>query len=303
MTRIAVNGVNYNVEESGWFNYAPRHEKDATESPLILLHGFTGSAASWQEHMAVLSRPETGIHRVIAIDLLGHGLSAAPDDPACYAPSVVTHDILAIVDSLNIEKFVLLGYSMGGRHALHIALDAPERVAALTLESATAGLKTQDERNTRIASDEELAAFIEREGVEKFVERWERLPLWNSQRDLPEAQQRRHHEQRLQNNPCGLANSLRGAGAGAQDSLWDRLPELNVPVLLIAGEHDPKYCDIAREMYALLPDSQLEIVPRVGHTVHLEDLRGFDSLVTQFLSTQNLTPPSPVHGRGDGGEG
>ncbi len=106
------------------------------------------------------------------------------------------------------------------------------------------------------------------------------MPLFATQ--SPELRQRLH-DQRLRNNPTGLANSLRGMGTGAQPSLWDRLGELTMPVLLIAGEHDAKFSAINREMQSLIPKAQLEIVAGAGHTVHAEQPQRHNEMVRAFL--------------------
>lgn len=267
MTRLVINGQQLNVEIEG------------AGSPLVLLHGFTGSAANWRERVGVYaSRFQT-----FAVDLLGHGRSDSPADPARYRMEPCLQDLLALFDQLELAHINLLGYSMGGRVALHFAAAYPERVNALVLESASPGLATAAERAARLQSDEALADFIEREGLAAFVERWEQLPLFASQARLPEAVQAQLHAQRLQNHPRGLAHSLRGLGTGVQSPLWDRLASLPVPALLIAGELDPKFTAIARSMAQTLPSAQLVVVPEAGHTVHLEQPLAFDQAVLNFL--------------------
>jgi 2-succinyl-6-hydroxy-2,4-cyclohexadiene-1-carboxylate synthase len=151
------------------------------------------------------------------------------------------------------------------------------------LESSSPGIADAAERQARVVADEALAESIEREGLEAFVERWERLPLFASQASLPEDTRARLHAQRLRNDPLGLANSLRGMGAGRQESLWDRLAWLYVPTLLIAGELDAKYCALASQMATALPNAQAVIMPGVGHAVHLEQPQSFAKNVLEFL--------------------
>src|SRR5262249_26256974 len=129
----------------------------------------------------------------------------------------------------------------------------------------------------------DLAAFIERAGVPAFVDRWEALPLWASQARLPAAVRAAQRAQRLQNRAPGLANSLRGLGTGAQAPLHERLAELPMPVLLIAGALDAKFRALASEMAAALPAAHLALVPDAGHAVHLEQPAVFDRLVAEFL--------------------
>jgi 2-succinyl-6-hydroxy-2,4-cyclohexadiene-1-carboxylate synthase len=251
--------------------------------PLVLLHGFTGSVESWRPFFDALSRA----HHVHAIDLIGHGQSAAPEDRTRYAYDRALDDLAAVLDELGIERAAWLGYSLGGRLALGVAITHPERVSALILESATAGIRDESERAKRRGSDEALASRIEENGTEAFVAEWEALPMWSSQRSLAPEVRASQHEQRLANSPIGLANSLRGMGQGAQPSLWDRLGEIRVPTLLIAGALDTKFADLAGQMHHGIPDAELELVPGAGHAVHLESPRQFAEIVREFLARRN----------------
>ncbi len=272
MTHILVNGVCLNVETAG----------AGTGPPLLLFHGFTGSAANWRAHVEGFAQHFT----IIAVDLPGHGESDSPDDPARYRMEHCLEDLIAVLDQLQpkLQQVNLLGYSMGGRVALHFAAAHPERVSKLILESASPGLSDPAERAARVASDNALADFIEQAGLEAFVDRWESLPLFASQARLPAEVSAGLRAQRLLCNPRGLAHSLRGLGTGIQSPLWDRLPEVRVPTLLIAGELDTKFMNIARAMAESLPNARLEIVPEAGHTAHLEQPEVFDRLVLDWLS-------------------
>ena len=268
-THIHVNGVSIGIEERGLLE----------QPPLVLLHGFTGSAASWGKHLDTLASHG---FRIIALDMLGHGQSDAPIDPQRYTIEWCEADILAVLHTLGVQKgeAILLGYSMGGRIALYTAFSG--FFHALILESASPGLTDPLERAQRKSSDEQLATRIERDGIEAFVKYWEGLPLFASQQRLPYEQQQALHEQRLQNKSLGLANSLRGVGTGMQPALEERLATLTIPVLLLAGILDTKFCAIAQDMAQLLPNAQLHIVPNAGHTVHLEQPELFDQCVIDF---------------------
>lgn len=272
---IRVNDTRMGIEVLG---------SSAARQRLALVHGFTGSAAGWSDHLDHFAAQGM---RVLAFDLPGHGASDAPDDPAFYSIERSAAQVATAArqygfseqDSCN----VLLGYSMGGRVALYTAFDGPFQ--ALILESASPGLADDRERVARRAADECLATGIERDGVPAFVDVWERLPLWESQRRLPVERRIALREQRLRNSATGLANSLRGGGTGAQPSLWERLPELRIPVLLIVGALDGKFRRIAEQMLERLPEARLEIVPDAGHAVHFERPEVFDALVSDFCRT------------------
>jgi 2-succinyl-6-hydroxy-2,4-cyclohexadiene-1-carboxylate synthase len=234
--------------------------------PLLLLHGFTGSAQSWSHVISALVER----NHVLAPDLPGHGLTETPNEPSAYAISRVAADLAGLLDRLSIPSAHVLGYSMGGRLALAFAVLFPQRVNRLTLESASPGLASADERAARAAADEALAARIECDGVACFVDEWERLPLFSSQASLPETIRDRLRAQRLSNRADGLALSLRGMGTGAQPSYWEALPALSMPVRLLAGALDSKFVATAWQMHAAITHSTLAIVPAAGHTIHLE---------------------------------
>jgi 2-succinyl-6-hydroxy-2,4-cyclohexadiene-1-carboxylate synthase len=255
-------------------------ERQGGGPPLLLLHGFTGSAAEW----GGLAPRLAPLREVIAVDLIGHGRSSAPADPARYTMEHCVVDLLALLDELGHERVELLGYSMGGRVALHLAAAAPGRVRSLILESASPGIEDEAERAARVASDEALAARIEGEGLEWFVDHWAAIPLFASQAELPAAERAALRERRLGGSATGYANSLRGMGAGRQPSLWGRLPELSMPALLVSGEIDIKYMAIAERAAAVLPAGRHAIVRGAGHTVHLEQPEAFADLVVGFLS-------------------
>ena len=267
MPRLLVNDLSYHYRCEG------------SGPPLLLLHGFTGSHASWDLLMAGFARH----FQTIAVDLPGHGKTDAPQDAARCRHESVGADLVALMARCGHERFHLLGYSMGGRLALALSLSFPEKVAALVLESASPGLATAAEREERRRQDEALAREIEAEGVPSFVDKWEKQPLFASQAQLPASVRDALRSQRLNNSGHGLAASLRGAGTGAQRSFWPQIPELKTPALLICGELDAKFCDVAERMVDANPDLNLRQVAGAGHCVHLEQPQTFRQAVLDFL--------------------
>jgi 2-succinyl-6-hydroxy-2,4-cyclohexadiene-1-carboxylate synthase len=226
---------------------------------LLLLHGFTHTGVSWARVRAAL--PER--YRALAPDLRGHG-AASGARPVTLA--AVLEDLAAVAPA---EPFTLAGYSMGGRLALHLAL-APvvaDRVARLVLIGASPGIADDAERRARLEADERVAAELERLDIEALARHWARTPVLAG---LPDDVAADVHHDRLRNEPAGLAAALRGIGTGALPSLWDRLGEIAVPVTLVVGERDEKFTAVAEQMAARLPDARVEVVPGVGHAVHLE---------------------------------
>ena len=266
----SLNGLHYHVAEQG-----------AGPEAVLLLHGFTGSSASWAPIIDTLAEH----HHVIAPDLIGHGETEAPLESARYTIDRSADDLIALLDRLGLGSAHWIGYSMGARLALHAALRHPSRLNTLTLESGSPGLATQAEREARVAADTALADRIERDGIEAFVAHWEALPLFASQAQLPVDARARLHTARLRNNPRGLSNSLRGMGTGAQPSNWDALSTFDRPSHLIGGALDTKFVAIAEQMLARLPIARRTIVPDAGHTIHLERPTAWCDAVFSGLSS------------------
>jgi 2-succinyl-6-hydroxy-2,4-cyclohexadiene-1-carboxylate synthase len=253
--------------------------RSGTGPPLVLLHGFTGSAETWSD----LRRRMEDRFTIFAVDMTGHGRSSAPPLASRYALDRFADDLVYVLDEMQLDRVALAGYSMGGRAALRFALRHPARVSALVLESTSPGILDRAERGERKKADDARADMIERDGVAAFVDYWENLPLWNTQGRMSVSERSRLREQRLANSAEGLANSLRGAGAAADESVIDRLETLAVPALLIAGALDEKYVAIAEAMQRRWPAASVAIVPDAGHAVHLEQPKVFSRLIADFL--------------------
>lgn len=233
---------------------------------LVLLHGFTNTGASWDAVRAALPAG----YRALAPDIRGHGRAAAR---APVTLDAVIGDLARCSDELarlDADPFTLVGYSMGGRLALHAALSprVRDRVARLVLIGASPGLADAGERAARRAADELLAAEIEPLTVEEFARRWAQTAVLA---DQPPAVREAAHHDRLRNpSTAGLAAALRGLGTGRMPSLWERLQEINVHVTLIVGERDERFAAIAERMAAALRDASVIRVEGAGHAVHLE---------------------------------
>lgn len=250
-----------------------------SDETLLFFHGFTGSAASWKQMELVF-----GDKRIIRISLLGHGGTDSPISCRRYSAYRQAQDILELIKFLQLHKFCLIGYSMGGRLALYFTLLYPGWVSKLVLESSTPGLLSLQDRKERIAQDRKLADLLVNDGLLNFVDYWGNIPLFDSQKRLPANIRDQQRMVRLKNNPIGLVNSLSGFGTGAQPSLWGKLNGLKIPVLLITGQLDEKFCRINKEIDKKLENSSLQIVKHAGHTVHLESPHVFGKLVNEFVS-------------------
>jgi 2-succinyl-6-hydroxy-2,4-cyclohexadiene-1-carboxylate synthase len=266
--RFLVNGVNYHIELCG------------EGFPVLCLHGFTGRGSNWQNYCSALGKST----KLIMPDLIGHGMTDSPQDIARYRIECVAKDMVGLLDQLGFEKVDILGYSMGGRLAISMALLYPERVRKLILESASPGLFSVKDRRERKASDQQLAEFIQNKGMVEFVDLWENIPLFQTQKTLPAELQSSIRLQRLANQPTGLINSLLGMGTGNQPSYWEELHTISAEVLLIVGELDIKFCQIAVEMQKKLQKGKIYKVDGCGHAIHVEQSEKFGTIVSEFLS-------------------
>src|SRR5919204_3953194 len=225
-------------------------------STIVLLHGFTQTGASWAPVAAALGER----YRPLAPDIRGHR-SAGEKRPITMG--VCVRDIAEAAP----EHSALAGYSMGGRLALEVALALPDRVERLALIGATPGIEDPAERARRRDDDERMAGEIEASSIDAFARHWADQPVLAGQ---PPEVRAAAHADRLRSTPSGLAAALRGIGTGVMTPLWDRLGELSMPVVLMAGERDAKFVAIAERMAAAIPRAELVVVPGAGHAAHLE---------------------------------
>jgi 2-succinyl-6-hydroxy-2,4-cyclohexadiene-1-carboxylate synthase len=267
--RVSAGGIEWNVRRRG-----PR-----AGLPLVLLHGFTGTGEFWAPVAGLLPG-----RQCIFPDLPGHGGTDAPLPPEAWRIDRAADALAALLERLGVDRCALAGYSMGGRLALGVALRHPRRVAALALIGATAGIASEEERQERAASDLDLSASIEREGIEAFARRWEASPLFATQAALPPPLRDAMRQQRRAQDPLRLAAALRAFGTGFQPPAHGELGQLRMPVLLMAGEEDAKFAAIARDMAARIPGSQVRIIAGAGHAVPLERAQECAREIDAFLT-------------------
>jgi 2-succinyl-6-hydroxy-2,4-cyclohexadiene-1-carboxylate synthase len=234
---------------------------------LVLVHGFTQDGRCWGQVAAGLAAG----HEVVLVDAPGHGRSAAV--------TAGLEEGAALLGATG-GPAAYLGYSMGGRLCLTLALARPDLVRALVLVGATAGIEDPVERAARRERDEALAARLEAVGVPAFVDEWLAQPLFAG---LPA--EAAFAAERREGTVAGLAASLRTAGTGAQEPSWHRLHELAMPVLVVAGERDARFAALGRRLAAAVgANATFATVPGAGHAAHLEAPAPFLDVVLPWLA-------------------
>jgi 2-succinyl-6-hydroxy-2,4-cyclohexadiene-1-carboxylate synthase len=247
-------------------------EQRGSGPPVVVLHGFTQTGRLWGHFGDLLSEQ----HTLVAIDLPGH---AGSDVVRADLPATADLVRQAVGSAVGPAPCDLLGYSLGARVALHVATGTDLDVRRLVLIGATGGIEDAERRRQRREADEATAAALEASGdVEGFMARWLRGPMFAQ---LAEAGQT---EERLRNSAAGLASSLRLAGTGTQEPLWDRIPGLNVPLLALAGSDDTRFAAHALRLARLAPKGVASLIPGGGHAVHLAQPDVTGRIVEQWLA-------------------
>ncbi len=267
-----VRGINYHYYIHSENPYLPY---------LVMLHGFMGDSGIF-DHLIPVLRP---FSNPVTIDLVGHGQTDAPHDIGRYKFTSQIDDLNDLLQQLNLHNVILLGYSMGGRLALRIALSGSLYLAGLILESTTYGIEDPVIKEERIVSDRENANRILRD-FRTFVDKWNQNPLFSAMQPLnTETQQNLDFVQRRQ-RPHGLANSLIGFGSATMPSVRHQLVNLALPTLLLTGQKDAKYSAIGKEMSQQIPNCNHYILAGCGHRVHVDDPDQYASRIRSFIESQ-----------------
>lgn len=245
---------------------------------LLFLHGFMGSLDDWIDTAGRLAE-----FRCLLPDLAGHGRTSVCDAQHHYTMAGACAALIRLADRLAVRTFTPIGYSMGGRLALSFALRYPERCERVVIESASPGLANPDEREQRRCWDAARAVELETWEFSRFLHTWYAQPLFATLKQDPD-RFASILERRRQNDPIGLARSMRGMGTGAQPSLWPELAQLDMPVLAISGELDEKYRKTMEDMVRLCKKGRHIVVRGAGHNVHTENPEIYAQVLKEFLA-------------------
>jgi 2-succinyl-6-hydroxy-2,4-cyclohexadiene-1-carboxylate synthase len=269
--KLDVNGIKLNLEHKG--------DVDPAKDYLLFLHGFTGCADDWFPIFEQL--PDK--YNLFALDIIGHGKSEAPANPELYKAESIIEQIKQIKNQLTSNKIFVVGYSMGGRAALSFATSYPEDIKGLILESSTAGIKNDDERQKRYEADLKIAEFIESHSLDEFIELWNDQELFNTQRRFSNDKLKTLKRKKANGSKLGYANSLKGFSTGIMPPLHDKLKKIPAKVLLITGDLDTKFTGINARMVKRFLKAKHKIVKNAGHNTHLEEPKRFIEIVANYL--------------------
>ena len=233
------------------------NSKELPQSAILALHGFTGAGEDFEFLKNFF--PENFIWDT-------------PDLPV-LSLSPLCEFLREKWEKLAGVPRVLLGYSMGGRIALHLAREISwQEEDSLVLISASPGISDGRERAQRQNTDAALAKKIEASAsAEEFYKEWQEHPLIATQRRLPTPWRERLLARRASASREEWVEHLRVLGTGMLPSMWEKLGEISAPkITLVVGEEDKKFCAIAEKMADRMPRSRVLVVPASGHSPHLE---------------------------------
>ncbi len=257
--------------------------------PIICLHGFSEDVSTWQTLYEQVKK-NCHAYALYCIDLMGHGKSPRPQELECYAMDYLVekiHDtVQAALHNTQYKQYSLLGYSLGGRVAMHYALKYAHELRAIILESSSLGIEDAAQKQERKKQDEKLANIIEQNSIEFFEQYWSQLELFKSQQSLSTKVKLEIKSRRLQNTPQCLANTLRMLGQGNLPYIAEDFFKLNLPKLYICGALDEKYLSVAKDLAP--QDIIVKTISRAGHNVHLEQPEIYYELVHNFLKSHYL---------------
>lgn len=270
MSKITINGVDYHYQAK---------ITDPSQPVFVMLHGFLGSKHDFDKSIKDFSG------QYLTIDLLGFADNRQQSiEPSRFSQSQQIADLSQIFTALSLKNIYLCGYSMGGRIAIAFALKYPQMIKHLILESTTAGIADKERRLQRQIHDHRLADKVLQVGMDDFIHDWENMPLFASQKNTSETDFAFMHQQRIDQDPTNVANSLREMGTGQQPNHWDELDTLNdLPVDIIAGEKDQKFVKIGHLLQQKIPSAKLSIVSGVGHNIHFEAPKYFADFLMKLV--------------------
>lgn len=273
MDDIEINGLSYKYKIHQWNEGLPC---------ILMMHGFMGDQRAFDHLVDELCES----YNPVAVDLLGHGKTSKPSDPYRYNEDQQVDDILNLIQKLDLSPLILFGYSMGGRLALKTALASPELFEGLILESTNCGISEGSKRKERRHTDEQRAQQIEND-FKRFLAKWKHFELFQSPLPVNKDLVRKYHRIQQQQDSQAMTTSLQGFGTGSMTPVCDKLDQLNLPVLLLAGSNDEKYQRINRFLVNQFSNATFSSI-RAGHRTHLDNPSSFISELNNYVEAMQF---------------
>jgi 2-succinyl-6-hydroxy-2,4-cyclohexadiene-1-carboxylate synthase len=249
--------------------------------PVILfIHGFMGKGEDWLDVINSMQHE----YNCLIIDLPFHGKTTVQEGLSELTFERVGSALISLLEVLKVKKCHTVGYSLGGRIALYLALRYPDFFQKVVLESASPGLKNEKEIEERIKEDTQWAQILEKDKLQDFVRDWYKQSIFANLekhqkfQDLIDA--------RMKNDPALLAESLRILGTAQQPSLWEELSQLSMPVLLIVGELDTKFKNIAAEMVLKNHNFHPKVIEACSHNIHFQNPLLYTNIIQNFVDKE-----------------
>lgn len=262
--KLEHNGLRYNLKVKG------------QGVPVVFLHGFS-------ENMETFDEIDTSGYKAIYIDLLGHGNTDSPKSMKYYNVLRMVIDLHFIINKIVRDRYILYGYSMGGRIALFYSSYYKDEIDKLIIESASYGEYGDIERKNRRRSDYLLAKRINKNGIEWFEDYWSNVSIFNSQKMMDGEKQIKVSKMRLKNNVDGLTKALMGFGQGRNPCVKDEIINFNMSILYLCGEKDEKYASIGKEIEMLNSRVIRMVIAGAGHNVHIERPKEVSNIINNFI--------------------
>jgi pimeloyl-ACP methyl ester carboxylesterase len=257
------------------------YETAGEGEPVVFVHEFAGDHRSWEAQMRYFSRR----HRCVAYNARGYPPSDVPADVASYSQARAAADIVAVLDASGIERAHVVGLSMGAFATLHLGLDHPERARSLVIAGIGYGAEKQREADFRTQAEAAALGF-DSQGSQAFAEVYGQ----SAARVQFEAKDPRGWREMVdwlaEHDARGAANTMRGVQARRPSlyDLEDRLRQLALPTLIVAGDEDDQTLQPGIFLKRLISASGLLVLPKTGHTINLEEPAAFNHAVAEFFA-------------------
>ncbi|MBE2278985.1 MAG: 2-succinyl-6-hydroxy-2,4-cyclohexadiene-1-carboxylate synthase [Ignavibacteriaceae bacterium] len=263
--------------------YTIKGDLESAKNTIIFLHGFTGSSIDWEPIEQYFSQDTA----LIFLDLPGHGNSGTPEKSNFFEEKNLRDLIFRFFTLLELKKPYLCGYSMGGRLALSFALSYPHLLKGLILISSSPGINSKAERNKRIKADNKIVEILINDGIASFTDNWLNLSLFSGLKNLKEPDFLAYRNRKLKNDTIGLIRCITGFGQGKTKNKWGRIKNIKIPLLVLTGSLDKKYCDISRQMKLRNKNIVTDVIEGASHSVHIEKPEITATSIINFLKTNN----------------